>query len=87
MKNDITLSIFYYLWKYISFYFIPFYLRLYRNNNIVNSIRKNESSEDIDPKIILLDYQNHYVERIMKNVTKNFDILTIILSVLHRKNT
>jgi len=36
-------------------------------------------------KIILLDYQNNYVERssIMGNAVKSFDILAIDLSILH----
>jgi len=53
--------------------------------------RKNEFAEkskillDIDQKIILLDYQNHFVRilKIMSNVANNFDILATSLSILH----
>jgi len=40
---------------------------------------------DIDLKIILLDYQNNFFGtlKIINNAAKNFDILTIDLSVLH----
>jgi len=40
---------------------------------------------DINQKIILLDYQNNFVEtlKIMSNAAKNFDISATNLSVLH----
>jgi len=40
---------------------------------------------DISLKIILLNHQNNFVGtlKIMSNAAKNFDILTINLSVLH----
>jgi len=40
---------------------------------------------DTDLKIILLDYQNNFVEilKIMSNVVKSFNILATDLSVLH----
>jgi len=39
----------------------------------------------MDLKIILLEYQKNYVESssMMSNVVKNFEILVIILNVLH----
>jgi len=40
---------------------------------------------DINPKIILLDHQNNFVEilKIVNNAAKNFDIVATVLSALH----